>query len=230
MNELTQLYSILALAFSLGLIHALDADHIMAVSTLSGGRPGFRQSLLFCSRWALGHGVALFVIGVLVLGSGWSGAESFSHIAEQAVGLILVALGLWVWWDIRRQNIHLHVHRHDNGVIHAHWHHPAKQSDDGHHRHKHSATLVGMIHGIAGSAPLLALIPMRQFESLLPALFYLLLFGLGVFISMLLFGGALGRVFVLIARKGRGMINALRGLIASASIVYGLLLLYRALL
>lgn len=230
MLEITQLYSLLSLAFLLGLVHALDADHIMAVSTLSGSRPGFRQSIAFCSRWAIGHGSALLIVALFVLVLDWGKADAVSHIAEQAVGLILILLGIWVWRDIRRQGLHLHFHQHGKNIIHAHWHEHQPTQEKNSHQHKHSATLVGMVHGVAGSAPLLAIIPMSQFDSVLSSLLYIVIFGLGVFISMLLFGGALGRIFVLIAAKGQGLINLLRGLIASSSIVYGAFLLYRAML
>lgn len=225
MIELAQVMSIMTLAFSLGLVHALDADHIMAVSSLSGRRPGLKESLGFCSRWALGHGAALLVISSVVLILGWVVPDSISHRAEQAVGFILVWLGLWVYWDIRCQHLHVHFHQHDGRPAHAHWHSHDLSRPESHLQHKHSATLVGLVHGVAGSAPLLALLPMSQLQSSWFALAYILVFGFGVFVSMLLFGGVLGRVFVLIAMKRHRLVNLLRGAIATASVLYGTYLL-----
>lgn len=221
------LISILLLAFSLGMIHALDADHIMAVSSLAGRRPGIKSSIAFCSRWAIGHGLALLVISLFVLLLGWAIPVSLSQWAEQLVGLVLILLGLWVYWDMSRRHIHLHFHRHGKGLLHAHWHqHPAQERHpDSHHQHTHSATLVGVLHGTAGSAPLLALLPISQAVSPWVGIAYVVVFGMGVFIAMLLFGGVLGRLFALGAKKGTRLINLVRGVIAGGSVFYGAYLL-----
>jgi len=222
MDASNHIFGIMALAFSLGLIHALDADHIMAVTTLSGRQAGIKHSFGFCTRWAMGHGFALMLISLLVLVLGWGIPASLSDLAEQMVGLVLTLLGLWVLRDIFQRRIHLHFHQHDNDVVHAHWHqHADDETQDARHEHKHSATLVGVLHGIAGSAPLLALLPVSKLTSPWTGMAYVLVFGVGVFIAMLVFGGVLGRLFVFTASRGKHMINILRGLIASGSIIYG---------
>ena len=145
MEASAYLLGVLSLAFSLGLVHALDADHIMAVTALSGRRPGIKQSVRYCSRWAVGHGLVLMFICSLVFGLDWGIPVELSELAEHMVGLVLIMLGLWVLWDIRQRRIHLHFHRHKNEVTHAHWHESAEhQSPVGQHEHRHSATLVGM--------------------------------------------------------------------------------------
>ena len=55
-----ELWSVLYLAFGLGMLHALDADHIIAISGLSCQKSDKKASLLFCMRWAFGHGGALY--------------------------------------------------------------------------------------------------------------------------------------------------------------------------
>ena len=81
--DYSQVPMILTLAFGLGLLHSLDADHIMAVTTLSVKRPTIKHSVLFCRNWAIGHGFALLVISSVVLLIGQAIALSVSHIAEQ---------------------------------------------------------------------------------------------------------------------------------------------------
>ena len=155
--------TILSLAFGLGLLHALDADHIMAVSGLAARRPSLRNSLRFCARWAIGHGLTLLLIGGAVLLLGMAIPEQFSALAEAFIGVVLIVIGIWILWDLLRSRAHLHFHDHDDLPRHAHWHahhsHSIPHNTDT-HQHQHSAVLVGILHGAAGSAPLLALIPL----------------------------------------------------------------------
>jgi ABC-type nickel/cobalt efflux system permease component RcnA len=219
-----EIWSLLFLAFGLGMLHALDADHIMAVSSLSCQKPDRKKSLLFCSRWALGHGAAVMVIGVAVIFLGVAIPEELSATAESLVGLVLIALGAYVLWDMLRKRAHLHFHRHDGMHAHAHWH-SHQQAQSTHqadpHKHSHAPVFVGLLHGTAGSAPLLALLPLSQMTSPWSGFAYLLLFGIGVFISMLLFGGLLGQVFTWLKQWGNQFINALRILVSVVSMGYG---------
>lgn len=219
-----EIWSLLFLAFGLGMLHALDADHIMAVSSLSCQKPDRKKSLVFCSRWALGHGAAVMAIGVAVIFLGVAIPEELSASAESLVGLVLIALGAYVLWDMLRKRAHLHFHRHDGMHAHAHWHsHQQAQSEHqaDPHKHSHAPVFVGLLHGTAGSAPLLALLPLSQMASPWIGLAYLLLFGTGVFISMLLFGGLLGQVFAWLKQWGNQFINALRILVSVVSMGYG---------
>lgn len=225
----TSLLATLALAFGLGLLHALDADHVMAVSALASRRPGLRQSLLFCARWALGHALAVLALGAVVLLVGarlpaWVGAW-----AEQLVGVVLILLGLWVFWDLRRRALHAHAHAHDGLPRHAHWHahaggtaHAGAARD---HDHDHSAVLVGLVHGVAGSAPVIALVPLSQATTPAWGLVYLLLFSLGVLVSMALFGGLIGLGFERLTRLGPRLLTATRAAVAAAAIAFGVVLL-----
>jgi ABC-type nickel/cobalt efflux system permease component RcnA len=218
------------MAFGFGLLHALDADHVAAVSGLASTRPGFRNSLLFCARWALGHGVALLSIGAAVFFLGMAIPVELSHWAESMVGLVLIGIGLWILIELKRKHAHLHFHEHDAMPRHAHWHthnkKVLKQHAESTHRHDHRAVLVGVLHGTAGSAPLLALIPLSKMGSPWLGFTYLLLFGFGVFVSMLIFGGVLGGLFSWLNRWGNQFVLALRSLVAVGSIGFGSFLLY----
>lgn len=225
-------FAILSLAFGLGMLHALDADHIMAVSGLASRRPTLRDSLRFCARWALGHGSVLLLIGSAVLILGMAIPESLSALAELLVGAVLILIGAWVLWDLCRQRAHLHFHVHDQLPQHAHWHsHSRTKSkkqthNDASHRHEHSAVLVGMLHGTAGSAPLLALLPLSAMNnSPWQGMLYLLLFGSGVLIFMLIFGGLLGGTFHWLTRWGNRSVQLIRTGVALSAMGFGSYLL-----
>jgi nickel/cobalt exporter len=188
------LLGLLGLGFGLGLVHALDADHVMAVSALATSRPRLGECLRFALRWALGHGGTLLLVGGAAFALGLAIPASFARGAELAVGLVMIGLGAWVLRDVLRQCAHLHVHRHDGVPDHAHWHthapHGSHAADA--HRHGHGAVLVGALHGTAGSAPLLALLPAVAEGSAALGLAYLVAFSAGVLVAMLAFGGLFG--------------------------------------
>lgn len=219
-----EFYTVLFMAFGLGMLHALDADHVIAVSGLSCQKPDKKSSLYYCARWAAGHGLALLLIGGAVMFLGMAIPDNLSAMAENLVGFALIVIGLLVLLDIYRQRAHLHFHQHQGSLVHAHWHshlHSKQAHEEDRHRHKHTPVFVGVLHGTAGSAPLLVLLPLSQMSSPWTGMGYLLLFGLGVFISMLVFGGALGRVFVWLKLWGDRFINILRISVSFLSIAYG---------
>lgn len=229
----SHIFTILSLAFGLGLLHALDADHIMAVSGLAARRPSLRNSLRFCSRWAIGHGLTLLLIGGAVLLLGMAIPEQFSALAEGFIGIVLIAIGLWILWDLLHSRAHLHFHDHDNLPRHAHWHahhdhsapHSLQHNEDP-HQHKHSAVLVGVLHGAAGSAPLLVLIPVAGLgNSPWLGMGYLALFGLGVLLAMFIFGGLLGSTFAWLDRWSTQALRLTRTGVAISAVGFGLYLL-----
>ncbi|MEH6650561.1 MAG: hypothetical protein V7707_11100 [Motiliproteus sp.] len=238
--EFSAAQATLALAFGMGLLHALDADHIMAVSGLASGRTDLNNCWRFCRRWALGHGAALGLIAIAVYGFSVAIPTSLSLYAESLVGLVLVLLGFWTLLTLLRGKYRFGFHRHPPGIHHGHWYRlsaPSQQSQPAQHcqyqqqtpagvgqttpAHNHSAVLVGLLHGTAGSAPLLVLIPLSRFESVGFALGYVLLFSFGVVLAMLLFGGLMGKFYQSLARFGDRAVMGLRSLIAISAIGFG---------
>ena len=118
--DYSQLPMILMFAFGLGLLHSLDADHIMAVSNLASGQASMKASIKFCLRWALGHGFTLLVIGLLVFALGITLPASISLYAEVAVGFMLVMIGAIVLFDIFRQRAHIHFPAGDSRTLRRH--------------------------------------------------------------------------------------------------------------
>ena len=221
------LSTLITLAFGLGIVHALDADHIMAVSVLSSSKSGSQHSINFCLRWALGHGITLMVIGGCVFLFGMAIPDQLSVYAEHGVGLVLILIGILVLFRLRQKNIHLHYHQHDGLPQHAHWHshHENNQHDKDPHQHQHSAILVGVLHGVAGSAPLLVLIPIAKLATPAYGLLYLLIFSIAVITAMAIFGGLLGKLYQWLSRYGSQTIKFLRIGIAGGAIVVGGMLL-----
>jgi ABC-type nickel/cobalt efflux system permease component RcnA len=186
---------VLLLALALGLRHAADPDHLVAVSTLIADareRAG-RTAARLGAAWGLGHATTLLTFGlpVLLLRS------YLPHVVEQAaealIGGIIAALALRLLLHWRRGAYHVHAHAHDGRRhIHLHSHAHAK-----HHEHTHpvrtprQAFAIGLVHGIAGSGGiavvLIAAIPSRSIAC--AALFVL---AFGCTLSMALLSGAVG--------------------------------------
>lgn len=213
------LLGLLLLGFGLGLTHALDADHIMAVTSLASREPGWRRTLRFCGAWAIGHGLTLLTVGTVVLALGWHLHAALYGTAERLVGAVLIALGLWLWADLWRRRVRLRAHRHD-GVTHVHL--VAGQGPD-HHSHwaDHGPVFVGVLHGLAGAAPLMALLPSVQAGSAWIGLGYLVVFSVGVLVSMAGFGLAFGTLQDWVARRGTALMNGLRLVVGGLAIGLG---------
>lgn len=202
----TSLPAILFLALGLGLLHALDADHILAVSGLSGGRASLKSAFYFCRHWAIGHAATLLLIGTLVFILGKSMPVQLSQHAEHFVAVVLIAIGAYILFNLRYS---------DSGSTPL-----SRLSATG-------ALFVGTLHGLAGSAPLLAVIPIARLDSPWHAFLYLLVFSLGVLMAMLMFGGCLNGIYRVLLHKHKIMLKLLRALIAVSSIGFGIFMLVR---
>lgn len=230
-------WTIFLLAFGTGIVHALDADHIMAVTAIASKKLGMKAIVQLCLKWSLGHGVVLFIIGGAIFIFGLNIPHELSQYAEKGVALILIVIGGWILRDLYKSHAHVHFHRHAGLTNHAHWHidelnekrvtqkpskiHYGVTDNNIEHKHDHKAVMVGVLHGFAGLAPLLAIIPMAN-QPVWLGLIYLFIFSLGVFLSMLIFGGMLGKLLERLQGFGVVSINLVRGLIGLASIGLGL--------
>jgi high-affinity nickel permease len=198
--------TMLGLGFLLGLRHALETVHVVAVSTIISGNDSIARSSIAGTLWGLGHTASLLICGAVVLALRLSVPESFVASAETAVAVMLVLLGvhaLWQW---------AHMHRSAATSVHA-------------HRHVFKfgirSFLVGMVHGLAGSGALMVLV-VAAVPSFVTGLIYILLFGLGSIGGMLLLSSLISIPFVLSARRYRMFNNGLQLLTALVSIGVGL--------
>lgn len=215
---LAEMIPLLTLGFGLGLMHALDADHVMAVSTLSVEKPSLKRTLLFSANWALGHGGVLLLSGALLFGLGFAIPEALQKGAEVMVGVLLIVLGLWCFRQFRKEKLNLKTHTHGD-VEHTHWQddsHTEKPAKEG-----HKPVFVGILHGLAGSAPALALIPAVSQGQMAVAMGYLVIFSLGVMISMVGFGLGFGSIQHYLKDHYQKIFQLTRTAVALASIIIG---------
>ncbi len=223
-----QFMSMLGLGFLLGVRHALDADHVAAVSTMLAQRPDFWRSGFIGLCWGCGHTAVLLIVGLAVLALKITIPDTVAQAFEAVVGLMLIALGLILAVTLYREQWHLHAHEHD-GARHVHLH-SHRRSNEHAHRHGWRASLppvmVGMVHGLAGSAALM-LIVLSAAHTLWEGLAYILLFGLGSILGMVALGALMSLPFLFSVSWGRYGQVAVRGLASVGSIGFGLAILFR---
>jgi hypothetical protein len=184
------MFGILGLGFLLGMQHALEADHIAAVSSIAARRSRVGDIVRHGLTWGLGHTLTLFAFAGAALLLGHAIPESVARPIETAVGIMLVGLGSHVLWRLWRDRVHFHRHGHGDGTVHFHAHsHAGEIAPHARtaHAHEHGfrwrTLLVGLMHGMAGSAALLVL-TVSQAPSPAVGLGYVALFGIGSMIGM----------------------------------------------
>ncbi len=189
----TLLLSAAALGFVLGLRHALDPDHVVAVSTIVSTERSWKRSSLIGSFWGLGHATSLLTLGGLIVAFRINITEVAASRLEIIVSIMLVGLGLYAIRLARKSfRLHAHPHRHD-GREHAHLHaHPVHAQPE--HQHAHPLRFglrpyaIGLVHGIAGSGGL-ALLVMATAETALSGFLYMAALAFGAMVGMSLLSG-----------------------------------------
>jgi sulfite exporter TauE/SafE len=207
----------LGLGFILGLEHALDADHIVAVSTIISEHKSLRKSSIIGLFWGLGHTFTLLFAGFLVLSLAVSIPQNLSLFFEFLVGVVLLILGMGVVRRALGKVGHIHPHSH-HGKIHIHFHSHGAEDQD--HNHEHKSFFVGMIHGLAGSAALM-LIVLTSIDSVLEGIAYILVFGLGSILGMLIISTLIGLPFVFTSIRFKSLNQKTRLISGFLSIVLG---------
>lgn len=182
-----------------GLLHAFDADHLATIGGLAQ-RDNTIPPTGYALRWALGHAVALGIIATLVLGLDVAGVIDWTVYAEFLVCFALLVIGVQalraVWRSLhatQRQTATTHDHALEPTHTHVHflapWH--------SHSRPGRTSIAMGLIHGGAGSAAVLALLPLAYFKTGYASAVYLVCFSLGVALGALAFA----KLFALVARR-----------------------------
>jgi high-affinity nickel permease len=216
------MFGILGLGFLLGMQHALEADHIAAVSSIAARRTEVGDIVKHGLTWGLGHTLTLFAFAGAAILLGHAIPEHLSRPIETAVGIMLVGLGAHVLWRLWRDRVHVHRHVHDDGTVHIHVHSHAGETlphARAGHAHAHGfrwrTLLVGLMHGMAGSAALLVL-TVSKAPSPAVGLAYVALFGIGSMFGM----GALSTVIAVpLAVSARWLMWANRGLQGTVGLV-----------
>ena len=166
-----------ALALSVGFAHAFEADHLVAVSSIVTRRSNLWLSLKDGACWGLGHTSTILLVGsVFILGRVTVRPGDF-HYLEAGVGLMLVCLGIARLYSLWKQPALGHTH--GAGTKHSH---------SGHAHQHRLAYGVGLVHGLAGSGALVLSV-LTQIREATSGLLYLLLFGVGSILGMMVAAG-----------------------------------------
>ena len=246
------LLSIVALGFFLGMRHATDPDHVIAVTTIVSRQRSIRQAALIGVLWGLGHTITILIVGSAIILFGLVIPPRIGLTMEFSVGLMLILLGIlnlsgimrWITDSITPLESGQHSHPHGHGdYVHAHPHGHVPEK----HGHAEEATpvgwmdrnfgrlglyqvvrplAVGVVHGLAGSAAV-ALLVLTTIRVPSWAVFYLLLFGLGTVAGMMLITAAIAVPFKFsesrFSRLNRGL-GLVSGLV---SVAFGLFIIYQ---
>lgn len=187
------LLSVLGMGLLLGMQHALEADHVAAVSSVVSRRKGLRSISWHGAMWGIGHTITLLVVagGCILLKTRLD--DRIAERLEFGVGVMLVGLGAHVLWRLWKERVHFGTHKHADGTKHLHAHSHQHDAHVHHrqstHDHDHPETipwrtlLVGTMHGMAGSAALVVLAA-SSIEDPMSGIGYVLLFGLGSVVGM----------------------------------------------
>src|ERR1700741_3200442 len=114
------MFAILSLGFLLGMQHALEADHIAAVSSIAARRSDVGDIVKHGLTWGLGHSLTLFAFAGAAIVLGWAIPDTLAQPLEGAVGVMLVALGVHVLWRLWRDRVHFHRQQCRHGHILTH--------------------------------------------------------------------------------------------------------------
>lgn len=214
-------FILMATGLGVGMLHAFDADHVLAVASLSGKKKTFLSILKYSFKWGCGHGGILLLCGALFLLWDIQPNETLVRFAELTVGIILCVCGAYLLWSLRSKRIQLVEHQHGD-VTHTHLVQTAQDSGAKKIiKHEHTPVLVGFIHGLAGSAPVIALLPSLMMGNSAVAFLYLMLFSVGCLVGMTAFGMVLAKGQSTLYKVSMKAVQWFRGVLGSVSLLFG---------
>lgn len=244
--------SIIMIGFFLGMRHATDPDHVIAVTTIVSQQRGAKRAALVGVFWGLGHTMTIFVVGSAIIVFNIVIPTRLGLSMELSVAVMLIILGIWNLAGIFRSVparrieavempvVHSHVHTHGS-LTHDHPHAHVPEA----HVHEHRAIakldqnwgksgayqlirplIVGIVHGLAGSAAV-ALLILASIHNSHWAIAYLLVFGAGTIAGMMLITISIASAFRFVGdrfeRFGRRL-GVVSGLV---SLAFGLIVAYQ---
>ncbi len=247
--------AILALGFFLGMRHATDPDHVIAVSTIVSRERSIAKAAFIGVLWGLGHTLTILAVGAAIILFGLAIPVRVGLTMEFCVGLMLILLGVlnltgaMKWMSEKFSPAHpqvtgehAHLHEHD-AKLHFHWHSHAPASEH------HAASLalprslersfaglgpyqalrplfVGIVHGLAGSAAV-ALLVLSAIRDPKWAVLYLLVFGVGTIVGMMLITSIMALPFSLAGHRFAWLNRSLVTCSGILSLAFGLFVCYQ---
>ncbi len=210
---MTQLLAVAALGFFLGMRHATDPDHIVAVTTIVARQRSIRTAALTGAVWALGHTLTILVVGGAIILFGWVIPARVGLSMELSVGFMLIVLGVMNLTGAM-QSIR------GSGALPARAESALGESRIG------RPLIVGVVHGLAGSAAI-ALLVLTVIGRSSWSLVYLLIFGVGTIVGMVLVTATIGIPFAAAGNRAARLHHTLRIASGATSLVFGLIIAYK---
>ncbi len=245
-------YSIVAIGFWLGMQHATNADHVIAVSTIVSRQRSIRNAALIGVLWGVGHTITIFVVGAAIILFGLAIPKRLGLTMEFSVGIMLILLGIlnlsgvlrWLSekWTPARASGHSHAHLHGD-FVHSHSHGHSAET----HGHAEDATpvswmdrtfgklglynvlrplAVGLVHGLAGSA-FVAYLVLQTIRDPFAAVAYLLVFGVGTIAGMMFLTAVIAMPFKFSQSRFTVLNRALGVASGAISLCFGLFIVYQ---
>lgn len=219
--------SVLLLGFGLGLHHAIEADHLAAVTAIVSEKKNIFTASLVGGLWGIGHTISLFIVALIVVFLKLQISESVESKLEGVVGIMLVALGLNAIYKLVKSD-RMHAHEHAHGAVthtHLHTHNDESETAESHHRLSPRSVLVGMVHGLAGSAALMLMI-VPLIPSTVVALLYIVIFGVGSIAGMMAMSLLIGLPFHFTALRFKFLNAGIRVAAGLFSLILGATIIY----
>ncbi len=168
-------------ALVFGILHSFGPDHLAAVSTFVSQRRRLRPALGVSLRWGGAHLISVLLLGLLISALAAPLPTRWEPYAEFAAGWVLLCVGMVsLRRNLQARKLHFHSHRH-GALVHAHWHSHAHGEE---HLDSHAVAFTGLVHGLAGAVPAIALFPLAVIRSPWLMGAYLAVFGFGVILGM----------------------------------------------
>lgn len=201
------LLSLLALGCVLGIKHAIEPDHVVAVSTIASKSNKIWSASLAGAFWGIGHTATLFAVGMFLIFTKTEIPEKWAMLLEFCVGVMIVYLGMYSILSMKKkEQRHLHDGRSERNLSYT------------------KTMLIGIMHGFAGSAAMV-LLTMSLIDTAWQGALFILVFGVGTVAGMLIATTIIGLPFVFTSKKIQ--INRLLvGLTGTISVLFGLFYMY----
>lgn len=209
-----EVLTVLVAGFLLGVRHATDSDHVVAVATIVTRERTLRGAARIGAAWGIGHSVTLLAVGGAIIAFKLVVPERLALSLELCVAAMLVALGA------------MNIGAFAPSLRSAH--HPAAHHVHAESRERRSlrSFSVGLVHGLAGSAAV-ALLVLSTIQASTWALAYLALFAFGTVLAMTVLTCTMALPMAAAATRFDALDRHLARLSGAASIALGLVLAYR---